>query len=48
MSARRNFKDRIEKTKKFLREFLYPLMQGYDSVATKSDVEIGVLTNFLI
>ena len=42
MSARRNFKDRIEKNEEIsLREFLYPLMQGYDSVATKSDVEIG-------
>lgn len=42
MSARRNFKDRIEKGQDIsLREFLYPLMQGYDSVAVKSDVEIG-------
>ena len=24
-----------------MREFLYPIMQGYDSVAVKSDVEIG-------
>ncbi|MFA5827635.1 MAG: tyrosine--tRNA ligase [Candidatus Paceibacterota bacterium] len=42
MSARRNFKDRFEKGEEVsLREFLYPLMQGYDSVAVKSDVEIG-------
>ncbi len=42
MSARRNFKDRIDKNEDIsLREFLYPLMQGYDSVAVKSDVEIG-------
>ncbi|HNW71402.1 MAG TPA: tyrosine--tRNA ligase [Candidatus Paceibacterota bacterium] len=42
MSARRNFKDRIEKGDEVsLREFLYPLMQGYDSVAIKADVEIG-------
>ena len=25
----------------FLHEFLYPLMQGYDSVAVKADVELG-------
>lgn len=42
MSARRNFKDRIEAgTDISLREFLYPLMQGYDSVAVKADVELG-------
>jgi len=42
MSNRRNFKDRIEKEEEIsLREFLYPLMQGYDSVAVKADVEIG-------
>lgn len=42
MSNRRNFKDRIEKGEEIsLREFLYPLMQGYDSVVVKADVEIG-------
>lgn len=42
MSNRRNFKDRIDKNEEIsLREFLYPLMQGYDSVAVRSDVEIG-------
>lgn len=42
MSSRRNFKERIEKNEEIsLREFLYPLMQGYDSVAVLSDVEIG-------
>lgn len=42
MLARRNFKDRYDAgTEISLREFLYPLMQGYDSVAVKSDVEIG-------
>lgn len=42
MSARRNFKDRIEKGIDIsLREFLYPLMQGFDSVAVKADIEIG-------
>ena len=42
MLARRNFKDRFESGKEIsLREFLYPIMQGYDSVAVRSDVEIG-------
>ncbi len=42
MLARRNFKERYEKGVDIsLREFLYPLMQGYDSVAVKSDVELG-------
>lgn len=42
MLARRNFKERYEKGVEIsLREFLYPIMQGYDSVAVKADVEIG-------
>jgi tyrosyl-tRNA synthetase len=42
MLARRNFKDRYERGVEIsLREFLYPIMQGYDSVAVKADVEIG-------
>jgi len=42
MSTRRNFKDRFEKGEEVsLREFMYPLMQGYDSVVVKADVEIG-------
>lgn len=42
MLARRNFKDRYEGGKEIsLREFLYPMMQGYDSVVVKADVEIG-------
>lgn len=42
MLARRNFKERIENGNEIsLREFLYPLMQGYDSVVIKADVEIG-------
>lgn len=42
MLARRNFKDRYDKGVEIsLREFLYPLMQGYDSVAVRSDVELG-------
>lgn len=44
MSARRNFKERFDKGEEIsLREFLYPLMQGYDSVAVKADIEIGGL-----
>ncbi len=35
-------KKRLEKGNRIsLREFLYPLMQGYDSVALEADVEIG-------
>lgn len=42
MIARRNFSERYEKGDEIsLREFTYPLMQGYDSVAIKADVEIG-------
>lgn len=42
MLARRNFKERYEKgTEISLREFLYPIMQGYDSVAVKADIEVG-------
>src|SRR3989344_5115217 len=42
MLARRNFKDRMERGDEVsLREFLYPLMQGYDSVAVRADIEIG-------
>lgn len=42
MTARRNFKERLDRGDEVsLREFLYPIMQGYDSVALKSDVELG-------
>lgn len=42
MLARRNFKDRYDKQEEIsLREFLYPLMQGYDSFIVKADIEIG-------
>jgi tyrosyl-tRNA synthetase len=42
MVARRNFKDRLEKGGDVgLEETLYPLMQGYDSVVVKADVELG-------
>jgi len=40
--ARENIKRRLEEGKRVsLREVLYPLMQGYDSVAIKADVELG-------
>ena len=40
--ARENIKSRIDEGKPVsLRELLYPLMQGYDSVAIKADVELG-------
>lgn len=42
MASRRNFKDRIDKEEEVsMREMLYPLMQGYDSVMVHADVEIG-------
>ncbi len=42
MQARRNFKERLERGDEIsLREFLYPLLQGYDSFAVRADVEIG-------
>lgn len=40
--ARENIKKRLEEGKRVsLRETLYPLLQGYDSVAVEADVEIG-------
>lgn len=40
--ARDNIKRRLDEGKRVsLREVLYPLMQGYDSVAVKADVELG-------
>jgi len=42
MSKRRNFKERLDNDIDiFMVEFLYPALQGYDSVEVKSDVEIG-------
>ncbi|MFH1547591.1 MAG: tyrosine--tRNA ligase [bacterium] len=42
MLERDMFQDRIKKEQPiYVHEFMYPLMQGYDSVALKSDVEIG-------
>lgn len=41
-SARENIKNRLDKGERVsLREILYPLMQGYDSVAVKADLELG-------
>lgn len=41
-SARENIRRRLDAgTRVSLRELLYPLMQGYDSVAVKADVEVG-------
>lgn len=40
--SRENIKKRLDAGKRVsLRELLYPLMQGYDSVKMKTDVEIG-------
>ena len=40
--ARENIKRRLDAGKRVsLRELLYPLMQGYDSVAMRADVEFG-------
>ncbi len=42
MEARENISRRLKAGKRVsLRELLYPIMQGYDSVAVKADVEIG-------
>lgn len=42
MLAKEGFFDRYQKENPiFLHEFLYPLMQGYDSVAVAADVELG-------
>lgn len=42
MIERRNFSERWKKNEEIgLNEFMYPLFQGYDSVAVKADVEIG-------
>ncbi|MGV0023759.1 tyrosine--tRNA ligase [Phormidesmis priestleyi] len=42
MLAKEGFAERYKQgTAIYLHEFLYPLMQGYDSVALKADVELG-------
>lgn len=41
-STRENIKKRLDAGKRVsLRELMYPLMQGYDSVMVKADVELG-------
>jgi tyrosyl-tRNA synthetase len=42
MLAKEGFSERYQQGNPvFLHEFLYPLMQGYDSVAVEADVELG-------
>lgn len=42
MLAKEGFAERYKtETPIYLQEFLYPLMQGYDSVAVQADVELG-------
>lgn len=42
MLEREDFKERFKAGNEiYLHEFLYPFMQGYDSVAVKADVEMG-------
>jgi tyrosyl-tRNA synthetase len=42
MLEREDFKQRYQKQQPIsIHEFLYPLMQGYDSVVLKADVELG-------
>jgi tyrosyl-tRNA synthetase len=42
MSKRRNFKERLDAgSDVFVVEFLYPALQGYDSIMVNADVEIG-------
>jgi tyrosyl-tRNA synthetase len=42
MLERRDFRERFEGDRAiYQHEFLYPLLQGYDSVALESDVELG-------
>jgi tyrosyl-tRNA synthetase len=42
MTERDNFSKRIKANKPIsLKEFMYPLMQGYDSVVLRADIELG-------
>ena len=42
MLQRDSFKGRLQRDEDvYMHEFLYPIMQGYDSVVVKSDVELG-------
>lgn len=48
MLEREDFKQRYQKQQPIsIHEFLYPLIQGYDSVALKADVELGGQINVL-
>ena len=49
MLAKEGFAERYKQgTAIYLHEFLYPLMQGYDSVALEADVELGERIRSLI
>jgi tyrosyl-tRNA synthetase len=49
MLAKEGFKERYEQENPiYIHEFLYPLMQGYDSVAVQADVELGGTDKSLI
>lgn len=49
MMQREDFKNRFSSSSPVhLHELLYPILQGYDSVMIKSDIELGVLTSFSI
>lgn len=49
MIEREDFKKRLEEQQPIsMHELLYPLMQGYDSVALHADVELGGQTKHLI
>lgn len=42
MLEREDFRQRFQEQKRIhLHEFLYPLLQGYDSVAIRADIEVG-------
>ena len=42
MLEREDFKNRFKAQQSIaIHEFMYPLMQGYDSIAIKSDIELG-------
>lgn len=49
MLEREDFAKRLKEGKPIgLHEFLYPVMQGYDSIALQADVELGEETSSLI
>ena len=48
MLEREDFKQRYQKQQSIsIHEFLYPLIQGYDSVVLKADIELGERINGL-